>query len=230
MSSIESLNLLFLATGVTVGFGHCIGMCGPMVVSLSMNLEGQSATIPQLLYSLGRITTYVILGGMMGFTGSFTMVASQIAGFQRAVLIVAGVIIALLGVALGRWIPLSRAFQEVIEPKGIVMRGFHKLTKARSVLSYLPLGLLLGLLPCGPVYTALLAAARVGMEAGSSLEGFLTGAGIMFSFGLGTLPSLLLVGKLADLRWLKRRELIYRVSSILMIAAGIHFITKGVLY
>ena len=230
MSSIESLNLLFLATGLTVGFGHCIGMCGPIVVSLSMNLEGQSATIPQMLYSLGRITTYVILGGMMGVTGSFTMVASRIAGFQRAVLIVAGVIIALLGVALGRWIPLSRAFQEVIEPKGIVMRGFHKLTKARSVLSYLPLGLLLGLLPCGPVYTALLASARAGMEAGSSLEGFLTGAGIMFSFGLGTIPSLLLVGKLADLRWLKRRELIYRVSSILMIGAGIYFIIEGILF
>ncbi len=62
-------------------------MCGPIVVSLSMNLEGRSATIPQLLYNLGRITTYVILGGMMGLTGSFTMVASQIAGFQRGVLI-----------------------------------------------------------------------------------------------------------------------------------------------
>jgi sulfite exporter TauE/SafE len=230
MSSIESLNLLFLATGVTVGFGHCIGMCGPIVVSLSMNLEGQSATIPQMFYNLGRITTYVILGGMMGLTGSFTIVVSQIAGFQRGVLIVAGVIIALLGVALGRWIPLSGAFLKVIEPKGIVMRGFRKLTKARSVYSYLPLGLLLGLLPCGPVYTALLASARAGMEAGSSLEGFLNGAGIMFSFGLGTIPSLLLVGKLADLRWLKRRELIYRASSIFIIAAGIYFIVQGFRY
>jgi sulfite exporter TauE/SafE len=230
MSSIESLNLLFLATGFTVGFGHCIGMCGPIVVSLSMNLEGKSATIPQMFYNLGRITTYVILGGMMGLTGSFTIVASQIAGFQRGVLIVAGVIIALLGVALGRWIPLSGTFLEVIEPKGIVMRGFHKLTKARSVSSYLPLGLFLGLLPCGPVYTALLASARAGMEAGSSLEGFLNGAGIMFSFGLGTIPSLLLVGKLADLRWLKRRELIYRASSIFIIAAGIYFIVQGFRY
>jgi sulfite exporter TauE/SafE len=230
ISSIESLHLLFLATGFTVGFGHCIGMCGPIVVSLSLNLRGRSVTIPQMLYNLGRITTYVILGGIMGLTGSFTMVASQIAGIQRGVLILAGVIIALLGVALGRWIPFSGAFLEVIEPKGIVMRGFHKLTAARSVSSYLPLGLILGLLPCGPVYTALLSSARAGMEAGSSLEGFLTGAGIMLAFGLGTIPSLLLVGKLADLRWLKGRELIYRASSILIIAAGIHFIIKGVLY
>jgi sulfite exporter TauE/SafE len=230
MSFIESLNLLFLATGFTVGFGHCIGMCGPIVVSLSLNLEGRPGTIPQILYNLGRVTTYVILGGMMGLTGSFTMVASRIVGFQRGVLILAGVIVALLGLALGRWIPLGGAFLEVIEPKGVLMRGFRKLTAARSVSSYLPLGLFLGLLPCGPVYTALLASASAGMEAGSSMEGVLNGAGIMFSFGLGTMPSLLLVGKLADLGWLKRRELIYRVSSILMIAAGIYFIVKGVLY
>jgi sulfite exporter TauE/SafE len=230
MSSLESLNFLFLATGFTVGFGHCIGMCGPIVVSLSLNLGGRSVILPQMLYNLGRITTYVIMGGMMGLTGSFTMVASKIAGFQRGVLILAGVIIALLGLALGRWIPFGGAFPEIIEPKGMVLRGFRKLTEARSVSSYLPLGLLLGLLPCGPVYTALLASARAGMEAGSSLEGFLTGAGLMFSFGLGTIPSLLLVGKLADLRWLKRRELIYRVSSIFMIGVGIYFIIKGVLY
>jgi len=230
MSSIESLNLLFLATGFTVGFGHCIGMCGPIVVSLSLNLGGRSVILPQMLYNLGRMTTYVTLGGIMGLTGSFTMVASKITGFQRGVLILAGVIIAVLGLALGRWIPFARGLPEIIEPKGMVIRGFRKLTATRSVSSYLPLGLLLGFLPCGPVYTALLASARAGMEAGSSFEGFLTGAGIMFFFGLGTIPSLLLVGKLADLGWLKRREFVYRISSILMIGAGIYFVIKGVLF
>jgi uncharacterized protein len=230
MLSIESLNLLFLATGFTVGFGHCIGMCGPIVVSISLNLGGRSVMVPQALYNLGRIMTYALLGGIMGLTGSFTMVASKIAGFQKGVLIVAGVIIALLGLALGRWISIGGAFLEIIEPKGMVTRGFRTLTATRSVSSYLPLGLLLGLLPCGPVYTALLASARAGMEAGSSLEGFLTGAGLMSSFGLGTIPSLLLVGKLADLGWLKRRELVYRISSILIIGTGIYFIIKGVLY
>ena len=234
MSPIEILNenlaLLFLVTGFTVGFGHCIGMCGPMAVSLSLNLKDQGATVPQVLYNLGRIITYALLGGVMGLTGSFTMVAARIADFQKGVLILAGIMIVLLGLALGRWIPWGRALPQIVEPKGIVMRGFRKLATAGSIPSYLALGLILGLLPCGPVYTALLASARAGMGAGSSLEGFLTGAGIMFSFGLGTVPSLLLVGKLADLGWLKRRELVYRISSILMIGAGVYFIIKGVLY
>ena len=230
MSSIESLNLLFLATGFTVGFGHCIGMCGPIVVSLSLSLRGRAVMVPQLLYNLGRIVTYSLLGGMMGLTGTFTMVAAKIAGFQKGILILAGVIITLLGLALGRWIPFGVTFLGMVEPKGAVLRGFRKFTSARSVPSCLPFGLLLGLLPCGPVYTALLAAARAGMESSSSLEGFLTGAGIMFSFGLGTIPSLLFVGKLANLGWLKRRERVYRVSSILMIGAGIYFIVLGIRY
>ena len=57
MSSIESLYLLFLATGFTVGFGHCIGMCGPIVVSLSLNLGDRPVIIPLALYNLGRVTT-----------------------------------------------------------------------------------------------------------------------------------------------------------------------------
>ena len=240
MSSTESLYLLFLATGFTVGFGHCIGMCGPIVASLSLNLRDRPVIVPQMLYNLGRMTTYVTLGGIMGLTGSFTMVASKIAGFQKGVLIVAGVMIALLGLILGRWISfgtpflgtpfLGGIFLEIIEPKGMVARGFRRLTAARSVSSYLPLGLLLGLLPCGPVYTALLASARTGMEAGSALEGFLRGAGLMFSFGLGTVPSLLLVGKLADLGWVGQRDLVCRVGSVLMIGAGIYFIVQGIRY
>ena len=219
-----------MAAGLTVGFGHCIGMCGPIVVSLSLNLQGRSGTIPQILYSFGRVMTYGVLGGIMGLTGSFTMVASRIAGFQRGVLIMTGVIIVSMGLGLGRWIPLGGALAGWTEPKGGITRGFHKLTKGGSVLSYLPLGLLLGLLPCGPVYTALLASARAGMETGSSLQGFLSGAGIMLSFGLGTVPSLLMMGKLADLGWLKRRELIYRISSVFMIGSGIYFIIKGFLF
>jgi len=230
MSSIESLYLLFLATGFTVGFGHCIGMCGPIVVSLSLNLGNRAVMIPHALYNLGRIMTYTLLGGLMGLSGSFTVVAARIAGCQKGVLILAGVIVALWGLSLGRWIPFASVFPEIIEPKGMVMRGFRKLTAVRSVFAFFPLGLLLGLLPCGPVYTALLASARAGMEAGSSLEGFATGAGIMFAFGLGTIPSILLLGKLADLGWLKRREFVYRISSILMICAGIYFIVQGFRY
>ena len=76
MSSIDTIFLLFLTTGFTVGFGHCIGMCGLIVVSLSLALGKRGILVPHLLYHAGRITTYTFLGGIVGLTGSFTSVAA----------------------------------------------------------------------------------------------------------------------------------------------------------
>ena len=100
--------------------------------------------------------------------------------------------------------------------------------KVNSTLIYLPLGLLLGLLPCGPVYTALLGAARTGMEANTLSQSIFTGMGLMAAFGIGTLPSLFLVAKLADMGWLKSRNFIYRLGAIFMIIVGIIFIIKAI--
>ena len=68
------------------------------------------------------------------------------------------------------------------------------------------------------------------MEVQSTLKGSLIGAGLMLSFGLGTVPALLLVAKLADLGWLKRRDLIYKISSVFMIILGFYFVIKAVRY
>ena len=102
--------------------------------------------------------------------------------------------------------------------------------KVQSTLIYFPLGLLLGLLPCGPVYTALLGAARVGMDAASTHHGVLAGMGLMAAFGLGTVPALFLVAKLADLGWIKSREIIYKVGAVLMIIVGLIFVIKAIRY
>jgi sulfite exporter TauE/SafE len=58
MLSTETIYFVLFTTGLTVGFGHCIGMCGPIVVSLSLSLKGRSVVVPHLLYNGGRITTY----------------------------------------------------------------------------------------------------------------------------------------------------------------------------
>ncbi len=101
MSSTETLYLVFLVTGFTVGFGHCIGMCGPIVVSLSLNLKGRGVLLPHLLYNAGRVTTYAILGGLAGILGSFTILTSSILSLQKGVLILAGYMVLLMGLAMG---------------------------------------------------------------------------------------------------------------------------------
>jgi sulfite exporter TauE/SafE len=230
MLSTETIYFVIFTTGLAVGFGHCIGMCGPIVVSLSLSLKGRSVVVPHLLYNGGRITTYGLLGGVIGATGSFTRVVASIASLQKGVMILTGILIAVMGLAMAGWIPLGVIFGDYYNPQGVLSRGFRRLSRTRSTATYYPLGMLLGLLPCGPVYTVLLAAARAGMEAQSTLEGFLIGAGLMLSFGLGTVVALLLIAKLADLGWLKRREVIYKISSVVMVIVGVYFVVKAVRY
>jgi sulfite exporter TauE/SafE len=230
MLSTETLYLLYLSTGFTIGFGHCIGMCGPIVVTLSLNLKGKNIFFPQLLYHLGRIITYAALGGVVAATGSFTMVAANIESIQKGVMIFTGALIMLMGLAMTGWVSLGNVFGDHFNPGGVISKGFAKLLKVKSSWVYLPLGLLLGLLPCGPVYTALLGAARTGMDADSVYHGVSAGMGLMGAFGMGTVPALFLVAKLADMGWLKSRAIIYKVGAVLMILVGIFFIIKALRY
>ncbi len=227
MSSIEPLYFVFFATGFFVGFGHCIGMCGPIVVSITLNLKTKRVLPSNLFYHVGRITTYVVLGGIMGATGAFTRVTAGIAGLQKGVMIFAGLMIVFMGTAMSGWFSLGRIFGDHYRSESAITRGYQKLTGLKSTAAYLPIGMLLGLLPCGPVYTALIAAARAGMESQNSVKGILSGMGLMAAFGSGTIPALLLLVRLSSIAGLKSREIIYKIASVLMIAVGIYFVIKG---
>ena len=230
MLFIDPLYAIFFTTGLAVGFGHCIGMCGPIVVSLSLGLKGKNLFLPHLLYNSGRVITYTVLGGVMGATGSFTLVVAHIEGIQKGAMIFTGIMIIIMGLAMSGWIHLKHVVGSYYNSNGFVAKGFKRLSQSKSTVAYFPVGLLLGLLPCGPVYTALLAAAGVGMNAAGSLQGIIKGMAVMLFFGVGTIPALFLVAKLVDMGWLKKRELIYRIGAALMIIVGIYLIVKGIQY
>jgi sulfite exporter TauE/SafE len=230
MSYIDPLYPVFLATGFTVGFGHCIGMCGPIVVSLSLNLKGRHLYLPHLMYNAGRVITYSLLGGLMGATGSFSMVAHNIEGIQQGAMVFAGVVIIIMALAMSGWLPLGKIFGDYYNPQCLLGKGFQKLSRHGSAAAYFPMGLLLGLLPCGPVYTALIAAAGAGMNAPTTSAGIIKGMGVMFCFGVGTVPTLLLIARLVDMGWLKRRQVIYRIGTVLMIIVGVYFIYQGIIF
>jgi hypothetical protein len=66
------------------------------------------------------------------------------------------------------------------------------------------------------------------METPTVYQGVFAGMGLMAVFGLGTVPALFLVAKLADMGWLKSRNIIYKVGAVLMILVGIFFIIKAI--
>lgn len=216
-----------MLTGFTVGFGHCIGMCGPIVIMYSLKIKSEKSNWPHLLYHAGRITTYSILGGMMGITGSFTLVTAYIASIQKGVLIFSGFLIIVMGLTTSGWLTKLSWLNYKSFLHQFLVEKFNYLTRSKSTFSYFFMGLLLGLLPCGPVYTVLIVSARMGMQASDIHSGFIEGMLLMTAFGLGNVPALFLVGKLAGLEWIKRRDLIYKSSGIIMSLVGVYFVYQG---
>jgi len=226
----DALTWVFLTTGFTVGFGHCIGMCGPIVISMSLNLKAPNRVWPLVLYHMGRVTTYSLLGGIMGVTGAFVLVTSGIALIQKGVLIFSGVLIVFMGLFMGGWLIRFSGFAAGKGMQAFFSKSFGSLVRLKPTLAYFPLGLILGLLPCGPVYTVMIASARAGMDAPDIYQGFVHGMILMLAFGIGTIPALFLTGRLATMARFKNRQNLYKAGSLIMIGVGIYFVIKGIRY
>lgn len=163
-----------------IGFAaqtHCVGMCGPVIGILGMN--NSYKRIPAaILYNLGRISTYTLLGVLGGLIA--TSVA-DITPIQYAIRYIAGAImifIALQLFGMPQFLGvIERPFQYIWKP---IQRFSQRFFPIRTALGTYTVGMVWGLLPCGAVYGPL----AVAMGAGSVAKS----AGIMFAFGLGTLP------------------------------------------
>lgn len=205
-------------------------MCGPLVAAFSLPLGKEPLLPANLLYHLGRVTTYSLLGGVTGLTGSFVGVASHIEAFQKTMMTATGFLIVLMGLALGGWVPPFRALEGEAGRYRITGRVVRLVSEGGTPGAFFPLGLALGFLPCGLVYGALLSSARIGMEAGSHGEGFLKGFLVMALFGAGTIPGLLAVAKTASLLGTRLRARLYRAAAVLMIIVGVLFAVRGAMH
>lgn len=225
----ESTYLLVFTAGALGSFGHCVGMCGPLVAAFSLPLEKGRLLHANLLYHLGRVTTYGIIGGTTGITGSFVGVVPHIESFQKTVMTATGLLIGLTGLVLGGWVPALRLPDKEAGRYRIVGRVVRLVSEGGNPGGFFPLGLLLGFLPCGLVYGALLSSARIGMEAGSHAEGFLAGSLMMVLFGAGTVPGLLIVAKTAGVLGTRLRARLYRAAAVVMIVVGVVFAVRGMM-
>jgi sulfite exporter TauE/SafE len=220
MSSDAPTTWAFLLAGLAGGAGHCVAMCGPIVASLGLAAPpGQgplAAAARALPYHLGRVTTYGLLGALMGLTGSFVNVAGRLAGVSNAVAVIAGALMLLFGLgATGIAGPLER----------LTARASTRLTSlSRSLFAggpgrLYPLGLALGFLPCGLSWTAFLGAAATG--------GPVPGLLAALAFGVGTVPGLLGAGLLAAAFGQRARGMLYRLGGLLIAAMGLLFLLRG---
>ncbi|MGE5843482.1 MAG: sulfite exporter TauE/SafE family protein [Syntrophaceae bacterium] len=209
---MDTVFFIAFAAGFLGGFGHCAGMCGPLVAAYAMPLK------PNLLYSAGRITTYAFVGSLMGLTGSFVNTVGQLGGLQDLVAALAGIL--MIGAGL-QWAGiLSLPALPVAFPDPGLLRAARAVMERESIWKYYPLGVLLGFLPCGLSYTVFISAAGTG--------GLLSGMATMLSFGIGTLPAMLLVGSLASFAKEKAGARLRTAGGIAIILMGVLFLVRGI--
>jgi hypothetical protein len=209
-------------TGLLGGFGHCIGMCGPIVVSQNLaRREGSQTLLAKLLlglqYHAGRLFTYSLIGAVMGLSGSFVNVAGGLAGVQNVVAVFAGLVMIVMGLGIagiGRGAALLESHNHAV--LAIAKKALASTASLRTVL----LGLAMGLLPCGLSYTVFIGAAG----SGSAIKG----AAIAFIFGIGSLPALLLFGTLVSSLGSALRRWITRIGGLVVILMGLYYLYRGI--
>ncbi|MBP7072274.1 MAG: sulfite exporter TauE/SafE family protein [Clostridia bacterium] len=189
---------------------HCVGMCGGIMLSQSLSKESKNkfeAVQPALLYNIGRVISYTILGGAIGALGSvFTLSITT----KAAVQIFAGVFMIIMGLNMAGF-SAFRKFQ-------IRLPQFACKAKSKSG-SPLIVGLLNGLMPCGPLQTMQLFA----LGTGSAAKGALA----MFVFSIGTVPLMLTFGALSGLLSKGYTKKILKFSGVLIIVLGLIMGNRG---
>jgi uncharacterized protein len=193
---------------------HCSQMCGPIV--LSYGIGGGAGTAAHLSYNLGRVLTYSLLGAVAGSAGHALI---RIAGIEQTAAIVSGVVMVAAGVLMSGAVRSSRLIQIGVTPSFSRFAG--KLILAQGPARKLALGLVMGFLPCGLLYAALLKAASTGSAFG--------GAASMAAFGIGTSGALLAIGLFSSALRVRLGGWTNRLAAASIVVLGIVLVVRGVL-
>jgi sulfite exporter TauE/SafE len=195
---------------------HCIGMCGPIAIALPVPVSSNlSFFTGRILYNLGRVVTYSILGAILGLIGS----KIALAGAQQIVSIVLGVVIiiaVLLPQKYKNYFAQHPVIQKLSQPlKSNIGMLFKKGTFSAMFL----IGILNGFLPCGLVYVALAGAIASGDA--------ISGAAVMILFGLGTVPAMFAASVFGKFINIGIRTKIRKAVTVLAIILGLIFVLRG---
>ena len=194
-----ALFLIGLLTSV-----HCIAMCGGLNLAQSLSGGDPHPVRRSTLYNLGRLTSYTLIGGILGFVGEKAAITLRLRGIIG---LIAGVVMLAMGVCMLGGFSLPRLVRFRLPPA--VGRALAALRRRGPY----AVGLVNGLMPCGPLQSMQLYAI-----AGGS---FLAGAASMFFFCLGTIPLVLLFGATAGILKANWRNKMLQLGAALLILMGL---------
>ncbi|MBP2032925.1 sulfite exporter TauE/SafE [Clostridium algifaecis] len=213
----NSSYVLLFAFGVLTSF-HCIGMCGGIAISQSIkknemklkNGKPYIAFIPSLLYNTGRVISYTIVGGIVGGLGRIISFSSALRGI---VPIIGGIFMVIMAINL---LGIFRIFRKLnITVPSFIAKKIYKKNNYGPVI----VGLLNGLMPCGPLQIVQLYALGT--------KSVLIGAASMFFFSIGTVPIVFVFGAINTIINRKFSTVILKVSAVLVLTLGVVMIGRG---
>lgn len=201
-----------LFIGFTIGLlgsWHCVGMCGPLAMALPYRSSSLAIRlVKSSLYSLGRTSTYVLVGVLLASLGE----GFALAGLQRSLSLAVGLVL----VSIVLFPAINQRLERAVSQTRLgrfVQQRIAKYYQSDQSGTFFMVGLLNGLLPCGLVYMAAFAAL------GSASMG--SGALIMLGFGLGTMPLMTSFTVLPVREWLSRFRGIKLTNALMLVAGAI---------
>mgnify|MGYP001025845879 FL=1 len=209
----------FIISAIALGFlgsFHCVGMCGPIALSLPVqHLKGLNKLYGILLYNSGRIATYAILGMVFGTIG----LSFRYFGWQQWLSIILGGLLLFSFIIQIAHIRIGKKSFSFSKWNHWVTSLLAPLFRNRKKHTLFLIGFLNGLLPCGLVYMAL---------AGAIATGYITYSAVfMAAFGAGTLPAMIMASYAAGWITLPVRNKIRKAMPYMVALMGILLILRG---
>ncbi len=209
----------------TMGFGmlfviglmtsvHCIAMCGGINVSQCLSENKKFSGLYPVMYNLGRVVSYTVIGFVLGFagmlfgTGENLGVSSIIQGLIKSF---AGIYMVIMGVNMLGFVPQIKRLTFHL-PNFI---GKFRVKNSQPFV----VGLLNGFMPCGPLQSIQLVALATGNP--------FTGGLSMFAFSLGTVPLMLGLGSLVSVLGKRFTEKMMTGGAVLVTVMGLAMVSQG---
>ena len=206
LNSTSSL-IAFFGFGVLASISSCAALVGGIILSMSKQWNGLYAENdgtskklqPHIMFNVGRVISYFVLGGVLGLIGSRLQISTNITAY----LIIA---ISILMVALGFQMLGVKAFKkfQIAAPKSFTRKIANENNFQGKYMPFI-MGALTFFLPCGFTITA----QGLALLSGNVFSGAL----IMGAFALGTVPMLLFIG-LSSVKFNSKPHLAERFSKV----------------
>lgn len=211
---------LWFLTGLLTS-AHCVAMCGTMVASIAIKdaSGARKLNLPaHLAYNGAKLVSYTAVGALLGLLGSVV----DFGPLRGGVSILAGIFMVVMGLNILNVFPWLR-YCQIRFPKSLgrfIVKKRSGAAESDSILSApLTFGSLSGLMPCGPLQAMQLYAAGSGSAA--------TGAAAMFTFGLGTMPAMIVFGTLASAIGHALQKKVMKVAAVAIIGLGLIMLNRG---